>query len=289
MTIDIIGHLTQLGFTDYEARAYTTLVRRNPLTGYELAKVSGVPRPNIYAVIERLQQKGAVLAIGINGGMKYAPVPPEELLGKLTRSFLTHIKEASGSLTRLQNTAQVDYIWHITGYENLIEKATTMIEGTKNLILLGMGPPEAQLLSPGLQKLIARGIEPIILCFQDDPETVCEGPGKVFKLPLNLESEPHWFILVSDDLELLAAEIPSDTEPHVVWTKQTLFIDLATWYLRYSIAMAEIVRSLGPRLREFLDEQALSAVDSVNLAAMNSMKWLKGLLQDMDAKVGISK
>jgi len=60
MTIDIISHLTELGFGEYEARAYTALVRRNPLTGYELAKVSGVPRPNIYAVIERLQHKGAV-------------------------------------------------------------------------------------------------------------------------------------------------------------------------------------------------------------------------------------
>ena len=45
--------LERLGFTEYEARAYLTLLGRNPLTGYELAKLSGIPRPNVYPVLDR--------------------------------------------------------------------------------------------------------------------------------------------------------------------------------------------------------------------------------------------
>lgn len=289
MTLDIVGHLGQLGFTEYEARAYTALVRRSPLTGYELAKVSGVPRPNIYAVIEHLQQKGAVLAIGINGGVKYAPVPPDELLSKLSKSFQSHVKEASSSLSQIQNITQIDYIWHLKGYENLIEKAKNILENTKHQTLLGLWPSEAQLLAPTLQALKARGIVPVILCFKGNSEEMCEGVGKVYKLPMNREKGTHWFVLVSDELELLTAEIPSDNEPQGAWTKQKLFVDMATWYIRHSIAVAEIVRSLGPQLREFLDEQALSAIEGVSLVTVDGKPWLEGLLQSLDTEVSLSK
>lgn len=289
MTLDIIGHLGQLGFTDYEARAYTALVRRSPLTGYELAKVSGVPRPNIYAVIEHLQQKGAVLAIGINGGVKYASVPPEELLGKLSKSFQSHVREASSSLIQIQNITQVDYIWHLKGYGNLIEKAKNILENTKHRALLGLWPSEAQLLAPTLQELKARGIEPVILCFQGNSEDVCEGIAKVYKLPLNTKMGTHGFVLVSDELELLTAEMPLNSEPQGAWTKQKLFVDMATRYIRHSIAVAEIVRSLGGSLRELLDEEALSAIEGISSITMDSNPWLEDLLQSLDTEATLSR
>ena len=289
MTVDIINHLTELGFTDYEAKAYTSLVKKSPLTGYELAKVSGVPRPNIYAVIERLQQKGAVLAIGINGGVKYAPVPPGELLGKLSKSFQTHVQEASSSLSKIENISEVEYIWHLKGYGNLGEKAISMIENARHQVLLGMWSSEVPLLSSSLQKLRVRGIEPTILCFQGNPADMCDFTGRVYTLPLKRENGTHWFVLVVDEIEMLAAEIPSDADSQGAWTKQKLFIDMATWYMRHSIAVAEIVRSLGPRLRELLDEQALSAVEGVSLATLDGKPWLDGLLQALDTKVSISE
>ena len=52
---DITALLQQLGFSEYEARAYLALLQRNPLNGYELAKVSGLPRANVYAVLQKLE------------------------------------------------------------------------------------------------------------------------------------------------------------------------------------------------------------------------------------------
>jgi hypothetical protein len=50
--LDAIALLQDLGFTEQEARAYQALLQHNPVTGYELAKVSGIPRPNTYPVLE---------------------------------------------------------------------------------------------------------------------------------------------------------------------------------------------------------------------------------------------
>lgn len=284
MTVDIINHLAELGFTDYEARAYTALVKRSPLTGYELAKVSGVPRPNIYPVIERLQQKGAILSVGIEGGVKYAPVPPEELLSKLSRSFQSHIQDASILLGQIQSIPQADYIWHLKGYSNILDKSSDLISNATKQVLLGLWPAELQLLTPRLQQAKNQGINNTILCFQGDSGEISEDIGTLYKLQFAKEKHNRWIVVVADEVELLAAEIPPNTETEGAWTRQKLLIDMATWYMRHSIAVAEIVRSLGPRIRELLDKRALSAIDGVSLSSLDGKPWLQNLLQTMDTE-----
>src|SRR5215208_5851110 len=84
---DIIVLLQELGFSEYEARAYMALLQRNPLNGYELAKVSGLPRANIYTVIQKLEHRGAVVRLDTPGGVRYAPVDPGELTERIARRF----------------------------------------------------------------------------------------------------------------------------------------------------------------------------------------------------------
>ena len=76
---DAISLLRQLGFGEYEAKAYAALLQRHPLNGYELARASGIPRANVYAVLERLEERGAVLRVETPEGTRYSPVPPDEL------------------------------------------------------------------------------------------------------------------------------------------------------------------------------------------------------------------
>ena len=40
----LAASLRELGFSDYEARAYAALAARQPATAYEIAKVTGLPR-----------------------------------------------------------------------------------------------------------------------------------------------------------------------------------------------------------------------------------------------------
>jgi sugar-specific transcriptional regulator TrmB len=51
--------LGRLGFLVSEARVYVALLRQQALTGYELAKVTGIPRANVYPVLKKLEQRGA--------------------------------------------------------------------------------------------------------------------------------------------------------------------------------------------------------------------------------------
>ena len=48
MQDDVVGRLTELGFSVYEARAYVGLLGQEPMTGYALANLTGIPQPKVY-------------------------------------------------------------------------------------------------------------------------------------------------------------------------------------------------------------------------------------------------
>ena len=47
-------YLTQIGFSEYEAKVYLALLHESPGTGYQLSKKSGVPRSMVYEALGRL-------------------------------------------------------------------------------------------------------------------------------------------------------------------------------------------------------------------------------------------
>ena len=55
-----VQRLMELGFSQYEAQAYVGLLGREPLTGYALANVTGIPQPKVYETLRRLTAKGVV-------------------------------------------------------------------------------------------------------------------------------------------------------------------------------------------------------------------------------------
>jgi HTH-type transcriptional regulator, sugar sensing transcriptional regulator len=66
-------------FTEYEAKAYLTLLEESPLTGYAVAKNSGVPRSRIYEVLDSLAMRGDIL-VSPGNTPQYVPVPAKELI-----------------------------------------------------------------------------------------------------------------------------------------------------------------------------------------------------------------
>ena len=53
-----VQRLIELGFSQYEAQAYVGLLGREPLTGYALSNVTGIPQPKVYETLRRLTARG---------------------------------------------------------------------------------------------------------------------------------------------------------------------------------------------------------------------------------------
>src|SRR5829696_4540142 len=114
--------LQQLGFSEYEARAYLALVQRNPLNGYELAKQSGLPRANVYAVLQKLEERGAVVRLSGAAEGRYAPIPADQLTERLSRRFDEVIGTARSTLQEISGTIEQEHVWNAQGYSNLLQQ-----------------------------------------------------------------------------------------------------------------------------------------------------------------------
>jgi HTH-type transcriptional regulator, sugar sensing transcriptional regulator len=79
MSAIAMDRLIRVGLTQYEARVYMALIRRDGSTPGEVATLAGVPRPRIYDVLHSLAAKG--LATERPGRTaKYLATPPAEAM-----------------------------------------------------------------------------------------------------------------------------------------------------------------------------------------------------------------
>ena len=90
-----VFRLTQVGFTEYEAKAYRALLEEHPLTAYEIAKKSGIPTSKIYEVIRKLEKRSAIQAIHGDRSRLFLPLPHDELIENIRAGTDLHLQGAS--------------------------------------------------------------------------------------------------------------------------------------------------------------------------------------------------
>lgn len=96
------AELEELGLTNYEARVYLALIRRDVFTAAEVAREARVPRQRVYDVLDGLTRRQlAVLHPGRVAG--YSAVAPETAMDRLVeqqRRSLARLERLSGDLAR---------------------------------------------------------------------------------------------------------------------------------------------------------------------------------------------
>lgn len=251
--------MMQLGFTQYEARAYVSLLCNYPATRYEISKKSGVPRSAIYDVIQKLDNLGVVNVLTTKPE-KYVPLPPEEFLRMLERRYHQKIEDLRESLSQMNTDVEPEQLWNITGYRNLIEKAREMILSAKNEIYISIWKSEMSELEKVLCAAQRRGIKVVIFSFTQVPQI-----GMVFSYGLEeRELEKVWdhkLILMCDRQELLMGEANRQVQRKAAWTKNKAIIaiaanhivlDITLFGIRSCIDVSEAVIEMHPGEFELL-------------------------------------
>jgi predicted transcriptional regulator len=246
--MEIVGALQRLGFAEYEARAYLALVRRSPLNGYELAKASGIPRANVYGVLERLAARRAVVRVDEPGGTRYAPVPPAELLQRLAGEFRQVSEDTREALEAVESATEYEAIWNVRGHPALIDQARAALHAAERSLLIAVWPHEAAELKADVMDAAGRDVRITTLCMAAC-ERECGGcAGEIIRYRATAESAPRRLVVVPDGAEVVAGEIGADGETHGVRTRQPLLVDMCSSAVRTSIALAAVVADLDTRL-----------------------------------------
>ncbi len=259
----VIDQLQRLGFSQYEAQAYIALLKENPANGYEVAKQSGIPRPSIYPVLQKLEERGAVRRVETPAGTRFVPLPPDDLLSKLKHQFQGHIEAASNSLNQIASSPAPAYTQNFHGHPELLDFARRMLESVRRHLLVITWPEEARALADRFQHARDRGIHLTTLCLNgcERPCTFCQ--GNIFRFQFAPLENTRWLILVADHAELLAGEITSAQDALAVYSRQEMLVKLATGYIQNSIVLAMVISGLGDRLSGLLTPQSQADLEKL--------------------------
>jgi sugar-specific transcriptional regulator TrmB len=199
---DILEALTELGFSTNEGRAYKDLLVESPATGYEIAQRAGIPRSAIYAVLKRLEDEGVVTRVEETPA-RYAPLPPSDLLGVLRHRFDRSLDGLRLHLAKMRPPPPAVDLWNVTGYDEVLDRARSLIDGAKHDIFCSLWRREAEALLPAFEAAHKRNVNIIAFSFAALDKT----PGTVYSYELDEEDlEQFWkhkMILVVDHARTL--------------------------------------------------------------------------------------
>lgn len=224
--------MTGLGFSPYESRAYVALVGENPLTGYELSGRSGIPRSKVYECIERLKRKGLILPVEGNP-VRYVPVPPSELVRRLSGEFESSVRTLETLLSERTQTDGVDYIFNISGYEEIIGKASEMIREAHSELDLSLWDVEINGLTENLTCAMEKGVHVRLISFGESPFENAE----IYRhRPLvDGEFNGRWITVVKDRSEVLTGECSDEKGSIAAWTRNRSLVFISLKYIEHEI------------------------------------------------------
>ncbi|OHD63557.1 MAG: hypothetical protein A2176_07175 [Spirochaetes bacterium RBG_13_51_14] len=247
---NIIQKLMDIGYSEYEARAYVALVRSNPATAYEIARLSGIPTSKIYEVLARLADKGVVSSIDADTKKRYVPLPPDEFIeGRRNRleTTLDLLKEDLASVTAAPDAS---IVWNINDYNFLMEKASRMVQGARSNLLISCWHEEIDVLKERLVRKKREGVRMALVHFGNIQHQI----GKIFQHPIEDtiydEKGGRGLVIVADSREALIGTVREGNLVEGAWSRNGGFVTLAEDYIKHDIYVMKIVYRFDGQLKK---------------------------------------
>jgi predicted transcriptional regulator len=254
--------LRDIGFTDYEARAYVSLLGSGVSNGYEVAKAAAMPRANTYAVLERLVERGAAQRLDTRNGVRYVAVDPAHLTRQLSRRHRRTLAAIEKALNALVSPRKAIPVFNLKGYSELLGRARETIDDLENELLVAIQPAEAEALAEPLRDARERGVVITTLCMEACLSECGGCQGQIHSYDLAPENNDRWLLLAGDGQRAIAGEITAAGTTAIA-TEHHLVVELVAGYIRQSLALAIVADDLGDRFEGLLSENARHVLDSL--------------------------
>lgn len=158
-----LDQFEELGLSRNEASVYLALLENYPVTGYKLAKDSGILRPIVYEMLNRLVEKGGV-KISKGSPEQYSPIGPDIFLKALATRFTQAQSLLLENLSDLNPSRDSDQFWNISSTDSIITSLINMISKAQESILLYLND---QKIADSLQEILSKKVSSNlhVICF----------------------------------------------------------------------------------------------------------------------------
>ena len=242
----LITALGSLGFSQYEARAYCSLLAGGAMNGNEVAKASGVPSPKIYETLVRLVEKGAVLSAP-EDPVRYAARPWDEVSGALRARIEGAAQTVTEGLASLARPAAPGTIWTLPDREAVLSMAERLIGGARKMIFASVWDPEIAVLGPALEAAARRGCGVHLALYGT---ARLEGPvtydlTACGRSAMERMAGRRLMTLVADGQEAIVAEFHPGDSVEAVRTDNPVIGLLATEYVKADVLGRLLIDDMG--------------------------------------------
>lgn len=250
-----VSNLVELGFTQYEARAYVGLLGKEPMTGYALSNATGIPQPKVYETLRRLTRKG--IAVAIEGEpAKFVVLPPAQVLWRLDIEFRRRLADAELELMRESQTdgePQFRFFRSLDKWTEIEHLAIELIDSAARHIYVSMNCATPGAIVEALQRADARGVQSDVLYFGAVELDIKNGrsvrhastDGVVYR-----HHQARHLAVVVDASQVVWALAESGETWEAITGDDRLVVALVKGYVRHDIYVQQIAQDLGSSLTE---------------------------------------
>jgi HTH-type transcriptional regulator, sugar sensing transcriptional regulator len=241
--------LVELGFTQYEARAYVGLLGAEPMTGYALANSTGIPQPKVYETLRRLTRMGAVVPIE-GEPARYVPVPPVQLLAQLETSFHRRLSDAQIGLMPVAGEADGKYqvLSAMSQWSEIEQQSVELIGAARRHIYLSLNCSNPVAVLTAIEAADQRGVRSDILHFGSAAVPITNGrclrhvstDGVVYR-----HHQARHVGIVADGSQVLWALAPHGDQWDAVRADNPLIAAAVKGYIRHDMYVQQIVTDFG--------------------------------------------
>ncbi len=230
----LISKLVQFGLTRQEANIYLCLMRNNALSGYEVSKMTGISRSNVYSALASLVDEGAAYLLE-GGTNKYIAVAPEDFCRSKIRSLNNTMQELVKEIPKLD--AGCDGYITISTPRRIMDKIYNMLEDVEYRVYISVPNDYISDLRYILEKLISEG-KKVVLLLGDTLEEELKGA----EIYITGKHDRQLRLIVDSEF-VLTGEMTGAASDSALYCAQKNFVNVFKDSLSNEIKLIELTKT----------------------------------------------
>ena len=263
---DVIEALKNIGFAEYEAKVYITLLREHPQNGNTLSQSSGVPGSKVYEVLKKMQEKGYVYLVttGSNSKIKrYSPLPYNDLIEKTEENFTQNLSLIQDSLDDMTENLVSNWteLYNIEGYNTTLELIKEEIKNATSEIIMVCWYKELQILLPLLKDAHKRGVTIATITFDIISDDISWHHVNHAPIPGSLEKHLGELSVVIDNSKAIIFDSAIDM-PNAVISSYYSMVKVIRNYITHDLYLNRIHMDLEKEFKALYGEDLKKLFDN---------------------------
>jgi sugar-specific transcriptional regulator TrmB len=255
---DVFNLFKIFGFNESDGKVYLTLIQYGACTGYEVSKLSGVPRSKVYNVLKKLVLRGIIAVTEDEKNNHYKAEPVNQVISLLKNSINDDLYLLREEIRRMEKPRPDERIWHLKNYDSIKTKCLELITQSKKELLIQIWMDD---LDERLEQNILEQQEKLdrVLVILYDIERRYNTRLKKyyphgFEQDKLIEAGCRWLTVASDKTEMVYAAIFNKNIVDAVFTKNHNMVFFANEYILHDAYCLRLIEKINTQVKTTFGE-----------------------------------